>query len=69
MSNIVIEKFYGGWSLGSKSGPEGSCRFSQGLNYKSDPDYITANKALVLNSADAVIGMPKFITSYNFITI
>ena len=65
MSNIVIEKFYGGWSLGSKSGPEGSCRFSQGLNYKSDPDYITANKALVLNSADAVIGMPKFITSYN----
>jgi len=65
MSNLTIEKFYGGWSLGSKSGPTGSCRFSQGLNYKDDPDYITANKALVKDSSTVIVDLPKWITSYN----
>lgn len=65
MSNITIEKFYGGLSLGSKSGPEGSCRFSQGLNYKDDPDHITSNKALALDSSTVVVDLPKWITSYN----
>lgn len=65
MSNLTIEKFYGGWSLGSKSGPTGSCRFSQGLNYKDDPDFVTANKALVKDSSTVVVDLPKWITSYN----
>lgn len=65
MSNLIIDKFYGGWSLGSKSGPTGSCRFSQGLNYKDDPDFVTANKALVKDSSTVVVDLPKWITSYN----
>jgi hypothetical protein len=65
MSNLTIEKFYGGWSLGSKSGQMGSCRFSQGLNYKEDPDYITANKALVKDSSTVIVDLPKWVTSYN----
>jgi len=63
--NLTIEKFYGGWSLGSKSGGEGTCRYSSGLNYKDDPDYITANKAFVKDSGATVLDLPKFITSYN----
>ena len=65
MSNLVIEKFYGGWSLGSKSGQMGTCRYSIGLNYKDDPDHITANKALAKQSVAIVTDLPKFITSYN----
>jgi hypothetical protein len=63
--NITIEKFFGGLSLGSKSGPDGSCRFSQGLNYKDDPDHITSNKALAKESSTVVVDLPKWITSYN----
>jgi len=65
MNNLVISKFYGGWSLGSKSGPDGSCRYSIGLNYKDDPDHITANKALVKESSTTITDLPKFMTSYN----
>lgn len=65
MSNIIVDKWYGGWSLGSKSGPEGSCVFSRGLNYKDDPDYITANKALEKQSGTVVADSVKWITNYN----
>lgn len=65
MPNLVIDKFFGGLSLGSKSGPEGSFRYGLGLNYKDDPDYITANKTFVKDSASIVVDLPKWITSSN----
>ena len=65
MSNLEISKFYGGWSLGSKSGQMGSCRYSVGLDYKSDPDFITANKALVKDSGTTVADLVKWIVPYN----
>jgi len=65
MSNLEISKFYGGWSLGSKSGQMGSCRYSVGLDYKSDPDFITANKALVKDSGTTVTDLVKWIVPYN----
>ncbi len=63
-SAIIIDKFYGGWALGSKSGIEGSFRYGLGLNFRDDPDHITANKALVKDSSTTVVDLPKWFTSY-----
>jgi hypothetical protein len=65
MSNIVIDKFFGGLSLGSKRGQDGSFRYGLGLNYTDDPDHITATKALVKDSGTTVVDLVKWITSYN----
>jgi hypothetical protein len=65
MPNLIIDKFYGGLSLGSKRGQEGSFRYGLGLNYVDDPDHITATRALVKQSSTTVADLPTFITSYN----
>jgi len=63
--NIIIDQFSGGWSSGSRRGIEGSFRYGLGINFREDPDYITANKAAVKDSSTTVVDLPKWFSSYN----
>lgn len=61
---LTIDKFNGGLSTGSRLGIEGSFYWGRGLNFKEDPDAITANMAAVKDSSTTVVDLPKWITSY-----
>lgn len=63
-SYIVIDNWAGGWSTGSRRGQTGSFRYGKGLNFRDDPDVITANKASVKDSGTTVVDLPKWITSH-----
>jgi len=59
----TISDFTGGLSEGSKSGIPGSFRYGYGLNYRDDPDQLTANKKLVLDSDSTVDSIPKWLVA------
>lgn len=61
MQYLTIDKWSGGLSDGDRLGIEGSFRFGQGLDYKTNPDAITANQALVKSSGTTVVDLPKWI--------
>lgn len=61
MNLLVIEDWIGGLADGDKKGLAGSFRYGKGLDFKSNPDAITAELALVKASSTNVTGMPKWI--------
>jgi hypothetical protein len=60
MPILTIDKFYGGLSSGERLGIDGSFYFSNGLNYKDNPDAITGNLGLVKDSATTVVDLIKW---------
>jgi len=63
MSAITFDSFSGGLSDGNRIGVSGSFLFGQGLNFKDNPDQITANKAAVKNSGTTVTDLVKWISN------
>jgi hypothetical protein len=61
MNLIVFDKFYGGLADGDRLGTDGSFRWGYGLDYKSNPDAITANLALAKASSTNVTGLMKYL--------
>lgn len=55
-----INKWYGGLSTGSKRGVDGAFAFGQGLDFKTDPDLLQANYALVKDSSTTVADLIKW---------
>src|SRR3990167_3756962 len=59
---ITIDRWDGGLSDGDILGTEGSFRFGQGLDYKTNPNAISANLALEKTSSTTVATLPKWFT-------
>lgn len=60
-----INKFYGGLSTGSKKGVDGSFRWGQYLDFKTDPDLLQANLAMASDSSTNVTGKIKWFAHYD----
>lgn len=56
-----INRFTGGLSDGSKTGIPGSFRAGVGLDYRTDPDLLTANKKLSKDSGSTIDAVLKWI--------
>ena len=50
---LLINKWYGGISEGEKVGIDGSFVASQGIDFRTQPDSITANKKMVAETEAA----------------
>ena len=61
---VTIDRWNGGLSDGDILGSEGSFRFGQGLDYKSNPNAITADSALAKDSSTTVATLPTWF-AYN----
>lgn len=59
---VTIDRWNGGLSDGDILGSEGSFRFGQGLDYKSNPNAITADLIMEKKSASIVVTLPKWFT-------
>ena len=61
----LITNFTVGLSEGSKKGIDGSFRAGQGLDYRTDPDILTALKKLKKDSGTTITDMPKWMVTEN----
>ena len=57
---LVINRFNGGISSGSKRGIQGSFRFARGCNLHQDPDKLATNPASTKESGSVVVDLPMF---------
>jgi len=64
MDSLVIDKFSGGLSLGSRLGIDGSFYYGKGLSYTADPDGLTNERALAKDSNATVDSLVKWIVNY-----
>tara|TARA_Y100000310_G_scaffold260707_2_gene269786 strand:- start:3170 stop:4963 length:1794 start_codon:yes stop_codon:yes gene_type:complete len=61
MKTIEISDFSGGLSDGTRVGIPGSFYWAKGLNYRNDPDSITANYVAAKNSGSTVADLVKWV--------
>jgi len=61
----LSEDFTGGLSISSKRGIKATIRNGIGLDYKTDPDLLSANRRLVKDSSTTVDGAVKWLVEYN----
>ena len=55
-----INRWFGGLSTGTKLGIDGAFSLGQGLDFKTDPDLLTANYAMAKASSTNVTGLVKW---------
>lgn len=60
---LVIDSWNGGLANGARLDTAGSFRFGQGLNFRDNPDAVTANYALAKDSGDTVVGRVHWIVA------